>query len=464
MYTIAASNLVEWVVGTGLFVTLCFLIFAAWWALFQDRPGDRRRCPRCWYDITHSPGMTCAECGYASRRDKDFRRTRRRRSLALLSIFGCTMIGLYGVDHANTRGWMSFVPTRCLVWLLPVVDDTRGLVLSQLDRRIRDGEITDEQWLLLLGRSARGDGGTRPPSDEWSDKYGRLTAIARARAASSPDAAWRAKVDAILLGIPPLIDLSTRDRWPAGIGPTVDVRARAWWPASTRWRIRCAPQLPGAEPDVHRLRDAPIQPRSYSLLLPALEEGSYAIEIVVTAERRTDPDESWTVVEERTIKIRIEVEGSLADSLTPVSGDDYDEVIRQTFGAGLTQYLRGSLPVRIAVRNDRTFIPLFDHTAVAARVEILRNGRVARRLDIWWAAGTDGERQHAWEVPMLDDELLAAPAHPNDEWVVRAVGAPELALRVDGVSRYWAGAVSIPVNVRLEPRQAPPRGWITDDG
>ena len=95
---------------------------------------------------------------------------------------------------------------------------------------------------------------------------------------------------------------------------------------------------------------------------------------------------------------------------------------------------------------------------------LLRNGKPARQLDIWWAAGVTSMRQfYAWEVPMLDDELLGKPDQPGDEWTVRVTGMRELALRVDGVSRYWSGEIEMPVAVRSQRGTAPSRGWIPEE-
>ena len=41
--------------------TLLAVAFAAasvgivWWALFGDKPRGRRRCPRCWHDLSGTP-------------------------------------------------------------------------------------------------------------------------------------------------------------------------------------------------------------------------------------------------------------------------------------------------------------------------------------------------------------------------------------------------------------------------
>ena len=70
----------------GTLVICCLCTFVAWRALFGDRGLGRRRCPRCWYDMAYSPGMTCAECGHTARKESEFARTRRRPFLAVAAI------------------------------------------------------------------------------------------------------------------------------------------------------------------------------------------------------------------------------------------------------------------------------------------------------------------------------------------------------------------------------------------
>lgn len=42
------------------------------------RPGRRRWCPRCGYDLSSTESRTCTECGFSSTDERDFRRRRRR--------------------------------------------------------------------------------------------------------------------------------------------------------------------------------------------------------------------------------------------------------------------------------------------------------------------------------------------------------------------------------------------------
>jgi hypothetical protein len=469
MLTLAASTLIEWLTGLGLMTLLTGLVFLAWWALFADRARGRRRCPECWYDLSWTDGMLCSECGFEGAAEKEFGRTRQRKFVAVLAILGCTAIGLYVIDRANTQGWLSYVPSRGLVAVMPLLDDPVHPVYNELDRRIKSNELTADAWIALVDRCAVGDGGARPPSDEWILKYGRLVDIigARTRSGRTVDDDWRAEGEATLLTIPPRLDLSTRETWPVGVGPTIDVVARDWWPPSVRWRVRAMADVPGAMEDIHQLRDAPIQDRSYSMLLPPLDDGAHDVKIALETERRVvrpnqdEVDAEWVHVDTRTVTVPITVEGRMEETLTAVSGPELDEIVRSTFRQGLVKFRGGSLPVRVAVDPRRSFVELFDDTAVAIRIEVRRNGELGRMLDIWWAAGSGpDDRQHAWEVPWLDDAVLGAPARRDDEWTIRAYSVPEFALRVRDVTRYWEGDVTVRVPVRGQGRTAPSRGWI----
>ncbi|MCH8211673.1 MAG: hypothetical protein IIB99_09915, partial [Planctomycetes bacterium] len=49
-------------------------------------------------------------------------------------------------------------------------------------------------------------------------------------------------------------------------------------------------------------------------------------------------------------------------------------------------------------------------------------------------------------------------------WQMRVRGDAELALRVPGATKYWAGQFTIPMKVRrARQSEAPPRPWWTDD-
>src|SRR4051794_39116027 len=85
-------------IGFGVLIAFGFLIYVAWSSLFADRGHlhgkPRRRCPQCWYDLAYSPGMTCAECGFTARRERELYKTRRHYGRAIAAIAGCVIIAV----------------------------------------------------------------------------------------------------------------------------------------------------------------------------------------------------------------------------------------------------------------------------------------------------------------------------------------------------------------------------------
>lgn len=100
---------------------------------FRGRP--RRRCRRCWYDLTSAvegdEGYRCSECGRVHRTIRSMRKTRRSRRLlavAVLLLIGAYASAVWPRVSANNfaNGWMGAVPTPALILLLPVLDDEPG--------------------------------------------------------------------------------------------------------------------------------------------------------------------------------------------------------------------------------------------------------------------------------------------------------------------------------------------------
>lgn len=75
-----------------------------------------RRCPKCWYDLSHSPGLTCSECGYAAQRERQLHRVRRlNRHLAIaITALAAGYMAIRG-PAIKQRGWWAAVPTTAFL-------------------------------------------------------------------------------------------------------------------------------------------------------------------------------------------------------------------------------------------------------------------------------------------------------------------------------------------------------------
>ncbi|MCC7388112.1 MAG: HEAT repeat domain-containing protein [Phycisphaerales bacterium] len=101
-----------------------FGLALAVWAYRGDRSNGRRRCPKCWYDMSatiarDAPGaapLTCPECGHEPASIRALYRPRRRRRATALGL-GLVTIGLYGqtVPRALRTGPIGLVPTTVLI-------------------------------------------------------------------------------------------------------------------------------------------------------------------------------------------------------------------------------------------------------------------------------------------------------------------------------------------------------------
>jgi hypothetical protein len=93
------------------------------WSLFADRARSRRRCGRCWYDMSATPGLKCPECGREHKAEPGLHKTRRRWGWVVVALF--PLLAAYPaahVDEAKTVGWPACVPRTALIFLWPAVE------------------------------------------------------------------------------------------------------------------------------------------------------------------------------------------------------------------------------------------------------------------------------------------------------------------------------------------------------
>ncbi|MHC4989899.1 MAG: hypothetical protein ACYTGC_02870 [Planctomycetota bacterium] len=459
-----------YVVGAVLvFLVNVVAIYCAWWALFRDRSRGRRRCPRCWHDLSRTPGMTCSECGFTAGRELHFFRTRRRWGVAISAIGICVGLAGWLYWQLSDQQLVTYLPTRLLVVAMPYAGGANGQVYQELSARSANDMLDSRQWAALLRRCRRGDWWARPVDADWRRKYGPFIRAGRFRIANRDDLEWNVRVFDSLLTLPAEVQLSTRAKWPVGVTPHFTFQMDDWWPIDADCRITITPTLEQAE-GVTFFRSAGVQPWSgYAFTVPGLEPADDRVTFDLTIERELPPEDdtdgpsTWTTMSEQEVQVAMRFVDPAEIALTPEDGRALTRAVRSTF-PGAVQYTSGPTPVRVWFNGQYTAQPQFAGVAVGAHVDLLRGDQLARRLDIWWlAAKTGDDRCLGWEVAMEDEELLKQVGRGSN-WRVRITGSRELALRAGDAKRYWRGRIDYPLSVGARNQVAPAPPWRDDKG
>lgn len=147
----------SWIVG-GVLALLGLLVAA--WSIRGDRSRGRRRCPRCWYDMSKVPGMTCPECGRTPKNERRFGKTRRRwKGLIWTGLL--VLLGMVAAvtPAAYTGKWVQYTPTPLLK---VVVDQFKDDAKAEFEKVVQSntgglGVAKQSSWekLLLASESAR---------------------------------------------------------------------------------------------------------------------------------------------------------------------------------------------------------------------------------------------------------------------------------------------------------------------
>ena len=130
-------------------------VVLAIWALLWGRSRGRRRCPRCWYDLSATRGLRCSECGYVARNEKRLFQTKRRWRWALLGLLVLACGSSAAVTPKVKRdGWLSLVPTTALIFASPPAgEDGNHPVSEELARRNAVANLWPWQWKLVMERA-----------------------------------------------------------------------------------------------------------------------------------------------------------------------------------------------------------------------------------------------------------------------------------------------------------------------
>lgn len=160
----------DWIITiSGALVALSALALLLW-ALLGDRlrtraarrAGTLRRCPRCWYDMSATTGLTCPECGRTAKYERRLLRSRRRdrwaaASLLLLTLAAATL----AYPHGKNNVWRRWLPDTAVILLIPHTDHWAA---EEIGRRlgfrstlpiIPPDRLSEWQWGLLHANAQR---------------------------------------------------------------------------------------------------------------------------------------------------------------------------------------------------------------------------------------------------------------------------------------------------------------------
>ena len=463
-----------------------------WWAIFGDKARGRRRCPRCWHDLSRTPGLTCGECGFAARAEAQLARPRRRWWLAAVALLATASVAVAAQLSILSASWPTYLPAAVLV-RMPRAAATVPVPRAaerELGRRVARGEL-DAGELLELVRSVAGSGvpvgGREEPlarvlAEASSATPAEFLPVDGEPASSSADrhaalAAWRDAVAAELAALPPWVDVATPVHLPEGCAVPAMVRATVWGDAE--WRIRARDDGPWLVGD--GLAGLSSQPRGGPVeLAAALPGGRIAAKLRMQVRRRGAPSAGWGPwADVAPIDVDRTVTPLAADAMPASASPALDDAVRRAFDWPLTVWDRGARVTAFHFSLGSLRDPGGDanaDVAFGACIELLEDGAPRRRLRAW-CTGRD-ERSAGWITEHEDEAGLArlrtlvaglpADADPATVpgWTVRVRSDREAALRCLATlrvgappARRWQGEMEWPVRAVRSPAEGPPRSY-----
>lgn len=493
--------------GIALFAGAIFFHLVRGW--FGWAPP--RRCPKCWYDLSHTPGMTCSECGHVAKRERRLHKSRYRIRAALAAIFA--ILGGYGIyvyPAVRLYGWIAAVPTVGIVAILPALDfEPRGEfvwrdisrpepklwrersdeLFGELKRRATQDRLYDWEWLLLSARCWKGDARRPPTTFVWRDSYGVLLKHAIEKGHVEYD-------DALEYARKHLrIELVHRPKWTEDEPVAAFIAIDGWNPAEGRTGMGYSSRIS----TLRREEDRAIEgletyhgdarwetfsaTSSYLYLywdrvIP--ERPTQFVELTINWQDEFK-SASWAPKGLAKDMIRVPIEpvprAPIDEVLEAVVDPGIDELIRDLVTAKFDMNPWAGRPVlEIDATGLRDFFRNDPSPVIAADVELVQDGHVHHRDTVrFWAPPTDSllrmdlerwpilldKRISFTSLESLLDRMMVDHFEQEKPLLLRLRSNPSLALSIHCCDSYWEGDLTIPVDVSEELR---PGAEVESDG
>lgn len=472
----SASNFdwIFWLTGGLLGALGLWLLY---WSLLRDRARGRRRCPKCWYDMSGTAGLRCSECGNQAKRERKMVKTRRRWGWLPVPIVLLLIAAALTRGPAYMRGgFAASLPTTVLLAMLPRIEDHqddgswRGAALAELlTNRVGVGAAipSEPMWKWqqrwLYERALRHL--ERSPSD-WK----------RAPLRRQPYGLyWLALSDAWANGV--LHEFGLQDRFGALLPPTHEVAGvsplvsggpfrfsfrRTWTPGPlTDWPDNLELFLPDGRKlaweftEAPRGGDRPIDRGKAALARLPSCSGPIEIRLQMKSapSYRVGP-KSLRIAPSLLVQDRINAQVSALETVLPVNPDPaVDRVIREGFRFQLD--LENGPPVMRARLAQGSVVALEHFESYVWSMTLLRDGQPVcsgvRRMDALLGDDTTWGSAVA-DFPISADalRLVRGAAEGRDEapWTVRFRMEPEqmvMWMYRPGLT-YWDGVIEQPID------------------
>lgn len=478
------------------------LVCLTWWAIFGDKPRGRRRCPRCWHDLSGTPGLTCGECGHAARDEHELSRIRRRWGIAAAAVAATAAVASATHLSILNASWAGYLPNAVLVRLpaMQPLGELPAAVRRELGVRTLTRSL-DAEELLVLVRGLASHGPLGAAEDPAAALLGTVAASTPAELDADPSLPahaaleragalreWRAAMEALLRSIPPWVEITAPARWPHGEPAVAFVRATAWG-ARTEWRIRRrgdrGPWLVGA--GIAGLRH---QPGPAAVDAGAIDQGGRLRADFDFQVRHGDHEGGggwgpWIPAAPRSVDA--EVPPMDGGGLVDATGPDLDAVVARALDSPLILWNDPARPVAFRIGTAQfgegppvdgaeDAPPTRPRPVAFGMVIELRDGdTVRRRMRL---ATTSWRNEPAWLLELEDAPGLAQLRERAAEsggdtvdfpgWTVvvrsdRRVALTALARWQAGpgvtTEACWSGAVVLPAKGTPTAETAPPRSY-----